>query len=144
LLKRPIAAVDLDGVVSDARHRLHHLERRPKNWKAFFVEAAHDEPFEEGLAVVAKLADEHDIVFLTGRPEHLERLTREWLARHGLDGHDLVMRPDGDRRPAAQVKPGLLRQYAGEREVAIVVDDDPDVIAALAAVGYPTFHATWG
>ncbi len=143
MLKRPIAAVDLDGVVADARHRLHHIERRPKDWTAFFAEAAHDEPLEEGLAIVAKLAEHHDIVFLTGRPAHLERLTREWLARHGLEGHDLVMRPDTDRRPAAQVKPGLLRQYAGDREVAIVVDDDPDVIAALTAAGYSTYRATW-
>ena len=140
---RPIAAVDLDGVVADVRHRLRHLERRPKDWKAFFRAADSDDAHEEGLAIVAKLAEDHDIVFLTGRPAHLEGATRAWLERNGLGDHDLVMRPEGDRRPAAQIKPGLLRRYAGTREVGMVVDDDPDVIAALRAAGFPTFLATW-
>lgn len=140
---RPIAAVDLDGVVADVRHRLHHLDRRPKNWDAFFAEADDDVPHEEGLAIVAELAEEHDIVFLTGRPSRLEVATRAWLDRHGLGDHELLMRPEGDRRPAAQIKPQLLRRYAGSREVAVVVDDDPDVIAALRAAGFETFLATW-
>jgi hypothetical protein len=143
LLKRPIAAIDIDGVVADVRHRLHHLERRPKNWKAFFSAADDDEPHREGLAVVAKLAEDHDIVFLTGRPINLEGATRAWLARHGLGAHDVIMRPAGDRRPAAQIKPMLLREYAKDRDVGVVVDDDPDVIASLRAAGYPTFLADW-
>jgi hypothetical protein len=93
--------------------------------------------------VVAKLAEDHDVVFLTGRPADLERATREWLARHGLGEHDVIMRPVGDRRPAAQIKPQLLRDYASGREVGVVVDDDPDVIASLRAAGYATFLADW-
>jgi hypothetical protein len=140
---RPIAAIDIDGVVADVRHRLHHLDRRPKNWKVFFAEAEYDEPHDEGLAVVAKLAEGHDIVFLTGRPAELERATRRWLATHGLGDHDVIMRPAGDRRPAAQVKPQLLRDYANGREIGIVVDDDPDVIAGMRSAGYPAFLADW-
>ena len=130
-------------MVADTRHRLHHLDRRPKNWKAFFAEAVRDELHEEGLAVVAKLAEDHDIVFLTGRPADLERATRAWLERHGLGEHDLVMRPVGDRRPAAQVKRQLLRDYADGREVRVVVDDDPDVVASLQSAGFTTFLAEW-
>ena len=140
---RPIAAIDIDGVVADVRHRLHHLDTRPKDWDAFFAAADDDEPHDEGLTVVAKLAEDHDVVFLTGRPARLERATRQWLSRHGLGDHDLLMRPEGDRQPAAQIKPRLLRQYAHGREVGVVVDDDPDVIASLRAAGYPTFLATW-
>ena len=143
MLTRPIAAIDIDGVIADARHRLHHLDRRPKNWKAFFAEAVHDEPHPEGLAVVAKLAEDHEIVFLTGRPAELEADTRRWLTDQGLGGHDVIMRPAGDRRPAAQIKVRLLRDYADGREVAMVVDDDPDVIATMRAAGYPTFLADW-
>ncbi len=143
MLNRPIAAIDIDGVVADVRHRLHHLERRPKNWKAFFAEAVHDEPHPEGLAVVAKLAEDHDVVFLTGRPAELEAATRQWLTDHGLGEHDVIMRPAGDRRPAAQIKQRLLRDYAQGREVGVVVDDDPDVIASMRSAGYPTLLADW-
>ena len=33
---RPLAIFDIDGVVADVRHRLHHLESRPKGWDEFF------------------------------------------------------------------------------------------------------------
>lgn len=140
---RPLAIVDIDGVLADVRHRLHHLEGRRKDWTAFFAAARHDEPHPEGLAVVARLAEDHEVVFLTGRPRELEADTRAWLDRHGLGGHPLVMRPLGDRRPAARVKVEQLRALAGGRSVGIVVDDDPDVIAAMAAAGHPTFLADW-
>ena len=53
------------------------------------------------------------------------------------------MRGDDDRRPADQLKLAELRWLASGRTVAVVVDDSDAVIAAVAAAGYPTFHATW-
>jgi phosphoglycolate phosphatase-like HAD superfamily hydrolase len=141
--QRPLAIVDLDGVVADVRHRVHFVERRPKDWDGFFAAAVDDPPHEEGLAIVRRLAQDHDVVFLTGRPERTRHDTRRWLTQHGLDEHRLVMRPAGDRRPAAQVKLQLLRRLADGREVAVVVDDDPDVVATMQRAGYPTLHATW-
>lgn len=141
--QRPLAVVDLDGVVADVRARLHHVEHRPKDWDAFFAAAVHDPPHEEGLAIVGHLARDHEVVFLTGRPDRLRDDTRRWLERHGLGEHRLVMRPRGDRRPAAHVKVALLRDLAAGREVAVVVDDQPAVVAAMADAGYPTLHATW-
>lgn len=140
---RPLAIVDLDGVVADVRHRLHHLETRPKAWDAFFAAAVDDPPHEEGLAIVRELEAEHEIVYLTGRPRHLAGDTERWLDEHGIGGHRLVMRPPRDRRPAAQVKVQLLRELAAGRRVAVVVDDDERVLAAMAEAGYRTFHADW-
>lgn len=140
---RPLAIIDLDGVVADVRHRLHHLETRPKRWKAFFDGAGDDGLHPEGAAVVERLRPDHEIVYLTGRPQWLEPVTRAWLDEHGLGGHRLVMRPRDDHRPAAVVKVELLRRLAEGRTVAVVVDDDERVLAAMADAGYPTFHATW-
>jgi hypothetical protein len=139
---RPIAIVDLDGVVADVRHRLHHLEG-PKRWHRFFEAAVHDDVHEEGRAVVERLRPDHEVVYLTGRPRWLEAATRAWLDEHGLGGHRIVMRPDDDRRPAAVVKVAMLRELARGRTVAIVVDDDQRVLDAMSAAGYPTFHADW-
>jgi phosphoglycolate phosphatase-like HAD superfamily hydrolase len=141
--RRPIAIVDLDGVVADVRHRLHFLHGRPKNWDRFFAAAHADPAHPEGLAVVARLGDDHEIVFVTGRPEQLREATVEWLDTHGLGQHRLVMRPVGDRRPAAQVKRRLIAALANDREIGIVVDDDPVVLDALRDAGYPTFAADW-
>ena len=141
--KRPLAVVDIDGVVADVRHRLGFLARRPKDWDGFFAAARHDPPHDEGVALVRHLVEDHDVVFLTGRPERLRRDTLAWLARHDLGGHGLVMRPSSDRRPAAVVKLGQLRELAQGREIALVIDDDPVVVQAYRDAGYPTLLADW-
>ena len=139
----PLAIVDIDGVVADVRPRLHHVRRRPKDWEAFFAAASADPSHHEGIALVEALASDHEIVFLTGRPERLRDDTVAWLERHGLGHHRLAMRPEGDRRPAATVKVELLAGLARGRTVGVVVDDDPVVVAALDAAGYRTIPADW-
>jgi phosphoglycolate phosphatase-like HAD superfamily hydrolase len=141
--ERPLAVVDLDGVVADVRHRLRHIRGRRKDWDAFFAAAPDDPPHPEGLAIVRALEQGHEVVFLSGRPERCRRDTEEWLARHGLGGHRVVLRPEGRRQPAAGLKVQLLRRLAAGRRVAVVVDDDEAVLAAVAAAGHPTYHADW-
>ncbi|HZB39354.1 MAG TPA: hypothetical protein VE487_00230 [Ilumatobacter sp.] len=141
--ERPLAFVDIDGVLADVRHRLHFIERRPRDWDGFFAAAVDDPAHPEGMALLKTLEGDHEIVLLTGRPRRLATDTERWLTQHDVGGHRLIMRPEGDRRPAALVKLGLLRQVAAGRRVAVVVDDDEDVIRAMRDAGYPTFHATW-
>lgn len=140
---RPLAIVDLDGVVADVRHRLHHIERRPKDWDAFFDAAPDDPPHPEGLAVVQRLEEDHEVVYLTGRPERCRDDTLRWLDEHGIGGHELLMRTGRDRRPAAQVKVEVLRRRSRDRTVGIVVDDDDRVVAAMRKAGFPVLHADW-
>jgi hypothetical protein len=141
--ERPLAIVDIDGVVADVRHRLKYVERQPKDWKRFFAAAVDDEPHVEGVAVVERLVADHEVVFLTGRPEHLRADTIAWLEQHDLGGHRLVMRREGDRRPSARAKVGMLRELADGRRVAIVIDDDTEVIADMKRAGYTTMLADW-
>lgn len=141
--ERPLAIVDIDGVVADVRHRLHHVERRPKDWDAFFAGAADDPPHPEGLAVVERLAHDHEIVFVTGRPGWLREATEAWLADHGLGGHRLEMRPSRDRAPARLVKPQIVARLAQGRTVGVVVDDDEEVLRAMRDRGWPVFLADW-
>jgi hypothetical protein len=142
-MPKNVAIVDIDGVVADVRHRVHYVEQRPKNWKKFFAAAVHDEPHAEGLAVVEKLTEDHEIIFLTGRPEHLRDDTTEWLGRHGLDGHRLLMRPEGDRGPSARFKLREVQRLARHRHVAMVIDDDATVIATMRDAGFVTLLADW-
>lgn len=141
--QRPVALLDIDGVLADVRHRLHHVETPPKDWAAFFAAAPRDPLLPEGAAVAETLRAEHTIVYLTGRPERCRAATVRWLARHGLPAGDLFMRRDSDRRPAPQVKLGYVRRLAADRVVAVLVDDDPDVIAAVSAAGFQTLLADW-
>jgi len=140
---RPLAIVDLDGVLADVRPRLPHIEGARKDWAAFFAGIPDDPPLAEGLAVVHRLLADHEVVLLTGRPERTRADTEWWLAAQGLPRLRLIMRRDGDRRPARQVKRQLVRRLAAGRTVAIVVDDDPAVWAALEADGWPVLRAEW-
>ena len=140
---RPVAVVDIDGVLADVRHRLAHLRRRPKDWAAFFAAAPADPVLDEGVAVARCLAEEHDIVYLSGRPDRCRDETLRWLAAAEVPAGRLLLRPDGDRRPARLVKVEILRDLARRRTVAILVDDDPAVGAAARAAGFDVFAATW-
>ncbi len=140
---RPIAVVDIDGVVADVRHRLHFLDYRPKNWLGFFAAAPDDPPIPEGVARVQELAGNHDVVFLTGRPERCRRDTERWLERHGIGGHPILMRRNTDRRPARQTKHDELRRIARDGTVAVMIDDDPEVVEELTRHGWPVELAQW-
>ena len=140
---RPLAVIDVDGVVADVRHRVGFLDGRPRDWDAFFEAAADDPPLTAGLERVRELAVDHDIVWLTGRPESLRETTLDWFLANGLPTGRLIMRRGHDRRPAKIVKRGELRRLGAGRTVAIVIDDDPAVVKVLTADGWPVEHARW-
>ena len=135
--------IDVDGVVADVRHRLHLLESRPKRWAEFFAGAADDPPLAAGVDLVRELAADHDVVWLTGRPERTRALTERWLAEHVLPDRPLLMRPDRDFRPARLTKREQLRRLRRRGDVAVVVDDDPEVVATLTEDGFPVRLADW-
>jgi phosphoglycolate phosphatase-like HAD superfamily hydrolase len=144
--ERPLAVFDLDGTLSDTRHRLHFVTsgRGRKDWDAFFRAASADPPLPDGVALAREWAERCEIGYVTGRPEHCRRATRAWLADQDLPlGGPLWMRPPGDRRPARVTKPALLRRLAAEREIAVVVDDDEQVCTAYEKAGFPVVRADW-
>ncbi len=138
-----LAVFDIDGVLANVTHRLHHLGTEPKDWEAFFAAAAQDPLLPEGAELIGTLAADHEILYLTGRPERTRALTARWLRQHQLPDAELWMRPDGDHRPARLFKRESIRRLLASRNVDIVIDDDPQVIALLAAEGVPTRLAAW-
>lgn len=138
---RPLAVFDIDGVLADVSHRLHFLDVH--RWEKFFAAAHADPLLDEGADRLAEALDHYDVVYLTGRPERNRRLTERWLAGFGLPTGPLYMRPDDDLRPARYVKREVLRGLAREREIAMILDDDPAVVRTLEADGWPVELATW-
>lgn len=136
-----VAVFDIDGVVADVRHRLHHLDP-PRAWDSFFAAADSDPLLPEGARLVAELAAAHDIAWLTGRPEWLRPITVDWLTEHDLPPGELFMRPIRDYRPAPRYKLAVLRTLR-PRVVAAVIDDDAEVIEVALAAGFPAVLADW-
>lgn len=130
----PAVVLDLDGVLAGTRHREHHLRRRPRDWDAFFAAADADPLLPEGAAVAREAVGRgRAVVYLSGRPERTRAATLAWLERHGLPPGPVVLRPDGDRRPARVVKVAALRTLTERYRLEVLVDDDPEVAAAARA-----------
>jgi hypothetical protein len=140
---RMLAVIDIDGVLADVRHRLHHVETSPKDWDGFFAAAPDDPLLERGRETVARLAEVFDVVYLSGRPERCREDTLTWLDRHDLPPGEVLLRPTGDRRPARLVKVEALDRLSADRRIAVLVDDDPLVLDAARNAGYDVLPADW-
>lgn len=139
---RPIAVIDIDGVLADVRHRLHHLDGR-KDWGAFFRAAPQDPLLAEGFETATRLAEVCEIVYLSGRPEYCRADTERWLREHALPGGEVRLRPDRERRPAHTFKVEQLRLLQRRAPVSVVVDDSVPVVEAARAAGFDVLPATW-
>lgn len=132
-----VAVFDLDGVLADVSHRRHFIEGR-RNWPAFFAAAGADTPLTTGLELAHAARDQGlDLVYLSGRPEHLRAVTAEWLRLNGAPEGRLLLRPDRDRSPATDLKLRLLRGLTRDARVVFFVDDDSDVVHAVRSA-HPT------
>jgi hypothetical protein len=125
---RPLAVFDIDGVLADVRHRLRFVERRPKDWDAFFAAAVDDPPLEQGVALARASAEDCEVVYVTGRPERCRADTLAGSPGTGCRGPAV----DALRaRPAAGAagQAGAAAPARAGRPVAVVVDVDAQVCA---------------
>ncbi|MFI2372768.1 hypothetical protein [Streptomyces sp. NPDC018833] len=141
---RPLAVFDLDGTLSDAGHRQYLLERRPRDWDAFFAAAPQDPPLPEGVRMCLEAAVECEVLYLTGRPERCRADTLDWIAAQALPEGRLFMRRNDDRRPARRTKLDILRRLGRDREVRLLVDDDELVCDDAERAGFRVVRARWG
>lgn len=140
---RPLAVFDLDNTLADTAHRQRFLERRPRDWAAFFAAAPDDPPLAEGVALALKSTRECEVVYLTGRPERCREDTVAWLAAQGLPEGRIWMRRNDDRRPARRTKLEILRRISRAREVRMLVDDDELVCDEAERAGFKVVRARW-
>jgi phosphoglycolate phosphatase-like HAD superfamily hydrolase len=140
---RPLAVFDLDNTLADTAHRQRYLERKPRDWDAFFAAAPQDPPLAEGIALALESAEECEVMYLTGRPERCRRDTVDWLTTHGLPEGRIWMRRDNDRRPARRTKLEILRRLARTREIRVLVDDDELVCEDAQQAGFTVVRARW-
>ncbi|MFD5008394.1 LNS2 domain-containing protein [Streptomyces chartreusis] len=141
--KPPLAVFDLDNTLADTAHRQPFLERKPRDWDAFFAAAPQDPPIEEGVAMARASGEECEVVYLTGRPERCRRDTLDWLAAHGLPEGRVYMRRNDDRRPARRTKLEILNRLARTREIRVLVDDDELVCEDAERAGFTVVRARW-
>lgn len=148
---KPSAIIcDLDGTLSDCRHRLCHVDgSRKKDWDAFFSLCGSD-PLHEWCAYLLHRLHEagERIILVSGRPNLCREDTTAWLDRNAIRYHDLWMRPTymrmangvstdkRDYRPDDIVKEEIYRLFIEpDYNVRLVIDDRPKVVAMWRRIG---------
>jgi hypothetical protein len=127
---------DLDGVLANAASRQHLLKGPHPDWEAFFTASSDDPPVTEVTALLGLLAPELAIVLLTARPARIRRQTMEWLSRHELRWDLLVMRRDGDYRPARTFKQAAMRDIRDRGfDLKLCLEDDLRNVEMFRAEG---------
>ena len=131
----------MDGVLSDAAGRQHHLAHPRRDWDAFFAAVGEDEPIAEIARLLEVLDPTLRIVLLTARPIRVQAQTLAWLARHELRWDLLVMRDQGDYGAAREFKRdavGALRSYGFELRLAF--EDDRRNVEMFYRQGVPCVY----
>lgn len=155
----PLFIFDIDGTLSNAEHRLHHIlfnttlhgfERDFKpNWKQFYLDCDDDEPKPEIIHVLRNLAATNDIWFFTGRTEDVREQTLTWLNTYvmpGIQDHHVMMRPSGNSEQDYIIKEQMLYNMLDEDRNRLlgVFDDRQQVVDMWRRNGITCFQVAKG
>lgn len=135
---------DLDGCLSDGKHRLHLLpafEDRGNThaWVDFNMAADKDEPIQDNIDLLNILSLTHRIIILTGRGAVAKDITVEWLDKHGVKFDNLIMRGQDDHRRDVDFKESILSPM--KEHIICCFDDLEHVAKHIRGLGI-TCHLT--
>ncbi len=135
---KEIIICDIDGTIANLKHRLPYIkDQNPKDWDRFFGEVHLDDAVEIGRVVqhILWVRFRGEILYITGRPERTRKATKEWLVDNNFLHGTMLMRLDGDHRPAHEVKAELFDNHMSmladiHKKIVIVaaLEDDPKCI----------------
>lgn len=139
---------DLDGTLANGDHRIHHILKEPKDWRAFFAACGDDAPIPAALATLEAFTHaprNHRVEIWTGRSDEVRAETEQWFADHV--GHafertlTLRMRKAGDHRHDDVLKAEWIERHG---KPDLVFEDRARVVAMWRANGIPCFQVAPG
>jgi len=139
--------VDIDGVLSDASGRQHHLNNAGgvRDWRSFFGAVGEDPPLPATAALLRLLPSEVIVVLLSARPNWVFDRTVDWLERHDIRWDLLVLRGDGSNAAAAEFKRAVAHQMVGQGfTIEFAFDDDARTVEMYLKEGIPAMYVHSG
>lgn len=155
-MAKPYAYIfDIDGVLADCSHRLHFIQREPKDWNNFFKteRILQDKPIQANVDLLLALTwrvGKDNILFVTGRKEEHREPTANWLYEKVFyasyfPAHTLFMRKDNDFRPDWTIKKEIYEnQIKDKYEVFGVFEDRTRVVRMWRDLGLPCYQVCDG
>ena len=130
-----IVIFDIDGTLADVSERVHHLEKKPKDWDAFFQGIPQDKAIRSMVRLCNILHESGlKILLCSGRSEQYRPETVEWLAQQGVEYHELILRRDNDKRSDAVAKREMLAGL-DRSKILFVVEDRNGVVEMWRSEG---------
>jgi predicted secreted acid phosphatase len=130
-----IVIFDIDGTLADVSERVHHLNKKPKDWDAFFQGIPQDKAIHSMVRLCNILFNAGiKILLCSGRSEQYRRETVEWLARQGVQYHELLLRRAKDKRTDSVVKREMLAGL-DRSKILFVVEDRSGVVEMWRSEG---------
>lgn len=141
----PCVLVDIDGVIADGAHRQSFMRSEPKDYRRFFDAAGKDTPIAEAAILLRVIDPDVAVVLVSGRPARIHDMTVSWLREHGFRWDLLVLRADGDLRPAAVAKAQAVRDLRADGWLPVLaLDDEPGNVTMFRGLGIPTLYVHSG
>ena len=130
-----IVIFDIDGTLADVSERAHHLNKKPKDWDAFFQGIPQDKAIQSMVRLCNILYEAGlKILLCSGRGEEYRSETVEWLARQGVKYHEIQLRRADDKRNDAVVKCEILADL-DRSKILFVVEDRRGVVEMWRSEG---------
>jgi hydroxymethylpyrimidine pyrophosphatase-like HAD family hydrolase len=141
---------DLDGTLCNMEHRVHLAQAG--EWDEFHSLLHMDKSYPQIKDTLLSYMEQgRDVIGLTGRPEKYRKATEKWIKDHGLLGvfNLILMRPDFDFTPDAELKIKLLEEHFGSRDnvleqVWVVLEDRDKVVEAMRNYGLIVYQTRQG
>jgi hypothetical protein len=144
--KVEVVVFDLDGCISDDRHRRHlYPYGADEDYKPYH-DAAWKDPAMNKNIVLEHIMAGRALLFVTARPVSYTATTCSWLNQNfpALNTWDVLMRPEHNRMPSPDLKIHLLEQGRDTWDrVLVAYDDREDVLKAYSEYGIPTCHLSY-
>ena len=145
---QPYIIFDIDGTISNLKHRLFRIKEKNPDWEAFNREMIHDALHHHIAAIYYAMCkrgmNSHPSIFVTGRPENYRYPTTEWLKKHDIHPNYLFMRPYKDYRSDVEIKREIHDKYIKGAPVMMVFDDRDRVVEMWRELGYKCLQTQKG
>ena len=130
---------DIDGTLANGDHRLHHIQKEPKDWDSYFKASLSDLPHKHIIDLAKRLAmTGAAIVYVSGRSDLVRTETMAWLGCYGAPHGKLYMRKQGDHRNDDLLKIELLAELRADHfNPLMAFDDRKRVVDAWRKAGVP-------
>ena len=136
--------IDIDNTlcISNERFIIAKKENGKIDWDiAHSVELIkNDKPFYPMIDLAKKYKkDGFEVIILTGRPESIESVTKEWLKKYEIEYDQLIMRNRSSYFLKASVYKKKVYETIIKSDVFCAYDDDEEIIQMWNSVGIACF-----